>query len=83
MQPKLPLSQVICMVTCEFLFFLFWEQWTVTHGGMLLVFAETTNLLYFDAIILPYLILNGKIKSQLRAMMKGNTAVIHVTDTRV
>ncbi|WKY09951.1 hypothetical protein Q1695_002364 [Nippostrongylus brasiliensis] len=51
--------QVMCMVTCEFLFFLFWELLTVTNGGVLLVFAETTNLLYFDAIILPYLILNG------------------------
>ncbi|RCN51992.1 hypothetical protein ANCCAN_01779 [Ancylostoma caninum] len=51
--------QVLCMVFCEILFFLYWQFWNMEgYGPWDLVIAETSNLLYFDVIIIPYLILN-------------------------
>lgn len=47
------------MVVCEILFFLYWQFWNMEgYGAWDVVIAETSNLLFFDVLVLPYLILN-------------------------
>ncbi|WKY09958.1 hypothetical protein Q1695_002369 [Nippostrongylus brasiliensis] len=51
--------QVICMVVSEIIFFSYWELYSVEgYGTWDLVIAEVSNVLFFDVLILPYLILN-------------------------
>ncbi|XGW01474.1 hypothetical protein V3C99_013984, partial [Haemonchus contortus] len=62
--------QVLCMAVCEMLFFLYWELWNMTgHGVWDLVVAETSSLLFYDVLVLPYLILNGQIHAELRRLI--------------
>ncbi|WKY09956.1 hypothetical protein Q1695_002368 [Nippostrongylus brasiliensis] len=62
--------QVICMVVSEILFFTYWELFNMEgYGSWDLVIAEVSNLLYFDAIILPYIILNRKIHDELKRVL--------------
>ncbi|EYC16330.1 hypothetical protein Y032_0034g2935 [Ancylostoma ceylanicum] len=66
--------QASCMVACEMMFFLYWE---FTHLGqdnvVDILVSETTELLFFDILILPYLIFNRNIHSQLKAIMPSNS----------
>ncbi|EYC21260.1 hypothetical protein Y032_0020g85 [Ancylostoma ceylanicum] len=63
--------QVLCMVTCEVLFFIFWEfGLPEKFGAWNLVIEETTNLLFFDVLVLPYLIFNKRIHQEIRAIGK-------------
>ncbi|EYB83845.1 hypothetical protein Y032_0328g2643 [Ancylostoma ceylanicum] len=51
--------QVLCMVVCEVLFFLYWEFVHVNVSDTWdIVLAEISNLLYFDVLVIPYLVLN-------------------------
>lgn len=55
-----PFLQVLVMVVFEILFFIYWELWSVDgHGGWDFIIAETSNILFFDALIVPYLLFNG------------------------
>ncbi|EYC27760.1 hypothetical protein Y032_0008g167 [Ancylostoma ceylanicum] len=48
------------MVVCEIAFFVYWEFSGVEYYGPLeVIMSETVELLFFDVLILPYLILNG------------------------
>ncbi|EYC41000.1 hypothetical protein Y032_0586g333 [Ancylostoma ceylanicum] len=52
--------KVLCMVICEVVVFLYWEFIAVQgYGAWDLVIAETSNILFFDVLVVPYLILNG------------------------
>ncbi|KAK6029883.1 hypothetical protein OSTOST_03996 [Ostertagia ostertagi] len=52
--------QVLCMMVAEVLFFLFWELWDMEETDALyFLLAETSILLFYDVLILPYLIFNG------------------------
>ncbi|RCN48255.1 hypothetical protein ANCCAN_05670, partial [Ancylostoma caninum] len=51
--------QVLCMAVCELLFFLYWEFSQVELDALWSTLVdETTNLVYFDVLVVPYLILN-------------------------
>ncbi|EYC41001.1 hypothetical protein Y032_0586g334 [Ancylostoma ceylanicum] len=76
--------QVLCMVFCEILFFLYWQFWNMEgYGPWDLVIAETSNLLYFDVIVIPYLVLNRSIHSQLRNLGKTKFTRVTRSDSRV
>ncbi|EYB83854.1 hypothetical protein Y032_0328g2647 [Ancylostoma ceylanicum] len=70
--------QVVCMAVCELFFFLYWEFSQVELDGFWSsIVDETTNLLYFDVLVVPYLILNENIRSQIKALKRTNC--VHVT----
>ncbi|EYC16314.1 hypothetical protein Y032_0034g2925 [Ancylostoma ceylanicum] len=53
--------QASCMVVCEMMFFLYWEFTDLVKDNVLNVLvSETTELLYFDILILPYLVFNRR-----------------------
>ncbi|WKY09955.1 hypothetical protein Q1695_002367 [Nippostrongylus brasiliensis] len=65
--------QVLCMVVIEMAFFFYWEYVDLSGFGLWnLVVAETTNLLFFDVLILPYLILNKRIHTELKSVFLRN-----------
>ncbi|XGW01471.1 hypothetical protein V3C99_013982 [Haemonchus contortus] len=65
--------QVLCMMIGEMLFFLFWELRDANFNPWELIISQTSNLLFYDILILPYLIFNGKIHAELRhAIYKRN-----------
>ncbi|RCN49273.1 hypothetical protein ANCCAN_04688 [Ancylostoma caninum] len=52
--------KALCMVICEIVFFLYWQfADTEAFGPLDLIVSEVIELLFFDVLILPYLILNG------------------------
>ncbi|RCN51994.1 hypothetical protein ANCCAN_01781 [Ancylostoma caninum] len=68
------------MVICEVVVFLYWEFVAVQgYGAWDLVIAETSNILFFDVLVVPYLILNGNIHAQLRNIRKAHTKIVHVS----
>ncbi|RCN27836.1 hypothetical protein ANCCAN_26427 [Ancylostoma caninum] len=68
---------VLCMATCELVFFLYWQFANVEDYDMwAAVIAEISNLLHYDALILPYLLMNKQIHSQLKSIWRKN--VVHV-----
>ncbi|KAL6740933.1 hypothetical protein Aduo_014236 [Ancylostoma duodenale] len=76
--------QVLCMVFCEILFFLYWQFWNMEgYGAWDLVIAETSNLFYFDVIVIPYLILNGNIHAQLRRIGRLKITRVSHSNSRV
>ncbi|RCN52099.1 hypothetical protein ANCCAN_01887 [Ancylostoma caninum] len=66
--------QVLCTVVCEVVLFVYWQFCTSDMNAPWgRIVGETTNLLFFDITILPYLILNGNIHAQLKAIIKPNS----------
>ncbi|XGW01469.1 hypothetical protein V3C99_013981 [Haemonchus contortus] len=60
--------QVSLMMAIEVAFFLYWEVsvFLVGFGDLDYIIAETSLLLYYDVLILPYLILNRHIHHEFR-----------------
>ncbi|EYB91856.1 hypothetical protein Y032_0201g1742 [Ancylostoma ceylanicum] len=76
--------QVLCTVVCEILLFVYWQFCNVDRSKPWdRIIGETTNLLFFDITILPYLILNGNIHAQLKAIVKPNSVNPHLSCLRV
>ncbi|XGW01472.1 hypothetical protein V3C99_013983 [Haemonchus contortus] len=66
--------QVVCMVVCEMLFCLYWELCNLNGLGVWdFVLTETSCLLFYDVLILPYLILNGQIRGELKSLVKSTS----------
>ncbi|VDL67801.1 unnamed protein product [Nippostrongylus brasiliensis] len=51
-------AQVSVMVVIEMFFFIYWTFCARNPGPIAAIVDELSNLLYFDAIILPYIFLN-------------------------
>ncbi|KAL6724768.1 hypothetical protein Aduo_019625 [Ancylostoma duodenale] len=78
--------QVFCMALLEILFFIYWEF--ADSSGFVtwdIMIAETSNLLFFDVLVAPYLIFNGRIHAELKRLVKRNVtqvAAIVIPDSR-
>uniref|UniRef100_A0A1I7WQF9 7TM_GPCR_Srx domain-containing protein n=1 Tax=Heterorhabditis bacteriophora TaxID=37862 RepID=A0A1I7WQF9_HETBA len=55
---QIPHFQVFAMVFLELLFFSFWEFVPEINNLWIFLLIENSNLIYFDMLILPYLVLN-------------------------
>ncbi|WKY11601.1 hypothetical protein Q1695_003294 [Nippostrongylus brasiliensis] len=57
-------AQASIMVVIEMFFFIYWTFCTRNPGPVAATVDELSNLLYFDAIILPYIFLNRNIRAR-------------------
>ncbi|EYC27761.1 hypothetical protein Y032_0008g168 [Ancylostoma ceylanicum] len=72
------------MVVCEIVFFVYWEfSDTDNFTPVEVIVSDTIELLFFDVLILPYLILNGNIHSQLKAVIKLHSAQTSRSNVRI
>lgn len=56
--------QIFLMVLIELAFLLFWEFGGGLETAVDMTIFEASNIAYFDAVALPYLILNKTIRSE-------------------
>ncbi|EYC34010.1 hypothetical protein Y032_0001g199 [Ancylostoma ceylanicum] len=69
--------QVLCMASCELVFFLYWEFVPFEVNDIWdAVIAEISNLLHYDVLLIPYLLMNKQIQSQLKNMWRKH--IVHV-----
>ncbi|EYC34023.1 hypothetical protein Y032_0001g203 [Ancylostoma ceylanicum] len=67
--------QVLCMVLGNLACFVFWEFGSmIEYDALNLILTETIDLLFFDITILPYLILNRSIHSQLKTILMAKSS---------
>ncbi|WKY11604.1 hypothetical protein Q1695_003296 [Nippostrongylus brasiliensis] len=57
-------AQVSVMVVIEMFFFIYWTFCARNPGPIAAIVDELSNLLYFDAIILPYIFLNKSVRAR-------------------
>ncbi|VDM56307.1 unnamed protein product [Angiostrongylus costaricensis] len=63
-------SQVALSVGVEVLFFLLWEFCTV-HGGLQVFIYNVSGLWYYNAVTLPYFMMNKKLHMELKRWTFG------------
>lgn len=54
--------KALCMVVCEFIFFIYWQfSDSESYSPWEVIASEIVELLFFDILILPYLIFNRSV----------------------
>uniref|UniRef100_A0A1I7WQG2 Secreted protein n=1 Tax=Heterorhabditis bacteriophora TaxID=37862 RepID=A0A1I7WQG2_HETBA len=70
------------MVVLELLFFAYWEFKPTSSTAFNLMIEENSNICYFDVLILPYLIMNRSIHSELQRFF-GNIVIFKISGSSI